>query len=172
MSYAIIVDDNVQSYPVNPFFAHPNTSFPADFAGGEVDGVTYARVQATDRPEIDAELQAVEEAAPVRVDGVWTQQWAVRDLTPDELAARRQTQRESMVISRFQGEAALYQAGLLDDVEALIADPATDPLVKIAWNRVTEFRRLSPMIAGIAQALGWTDEQLDQLFETAAGIEA
>ena len=170
MSYAIIVDDNVQSYPVNPFFAHPNTSFPADFAGGEVDGVTYARVQATDRPEIDAEWQAVEEAAPVRVDGVWTQQWAVRDLTPGELAARRQTRRESMVISRFQGEAALYQAGLLDDVEALIAQ--SDPLVQIAWQRVTEFRRLSPMIASIAQALGWTDEQLDALFETAAGIDA
>ena len=55
-------------------------------------------------------------------------------------------------------------------MEALIA--GADPLVQIAWQRVTEFRRLSPMIASIAQALGWTDAQLDALFETAAGIDA
>lgn len=79
---------------------------------------------------------------------------------------------DEMVVSRFQGEAALHLAGLLDDVEALMADPATDPMIKIAWKRVTEFRRSSPMVAGIAQMLDWTTEQVDQLFLVARGIEA
>lgn len=77
-----------------------------------------------------------------------------------------------LVVSRFQARAALHLAGLLDDVERLIADPATDPIIKIAWETVTEFRRSSPSVALIAQALNWTDEALDDLFLTARQIEA
>lgn len=72
------------------------------------------------------------------------------------------------VVTPFQAKAALLDAGLLDDIEALMADLATDRTVVLAWNNVTEFRRLSPMVAGIASALGWSDEQLDGLFEAAA----
>lgn len=76
------------------------------------------------------------------------------------------------VVTPFQAKAALLDAGLLDDIETLMADPTTDRTVVLAWNTVTEFRRLSPMVAGIAAALGWTDEQLDSLFEAAALISA
>ena len=40
--------------------------------------------------------------------------------------------------------------------------------VVLAWNNAIQFERLSPMVAGIATALGWSDEQLDTLFEAAA----
>lgn len=152
--------------------AFPQVSFPADMGESALADVGVAAVQPVEPPAFDPETERAEELPPALVNGAWTQQWAVRDLTPEELAARLQARREAMVVSRFQAEAALHLAGVLDDVEAVIADPATDPLVQIAWNRVTEFRRLSPMIAGIALALGWSDAQLDQLFETAAGIEA
>ena len=80
--------------------------------------------------------------------------------------------RQTMNVTPFQAKAALLQAALLDDVEALISDPAADPLVKLAWTNALEYRRLSPMVEGIKTALGWTDEQLDSLFEQAALISA
>lgn len=76
------------------------------------------------------------------------------------------------VVSRFQARAALHLAGLLTAVEALMADPATDTLARLAWTDAQEFRRTSPTLLAMASALSLTDAQLDQLFITAAGIEA
>jgi len=76
------------------------------------------------------------------------------------------------VVSRFQARAALHLAGLLPQVEALMADPATDTLARLAWTDAQEFRRTSPTLLAMASALSLTDAQLDQLFITAAGIEA
>lgn len=75
-------------------------------------------------------------------------------------------------VSRFQARAALHLAGLLDEVQALMDDPATDKLAKLAWQDAQDFRRISPTVLGMGAALGWSDAQLDQLFITAAGIEA
>lgn len=76
------------------------------------------------------------------------------------------------VVSRFQARAALHLAGLLTAVESMMADPATDTLARLAWTDAQEFRRTSPTLVAMASALSLTDEQLDQLFVTAAGIEA
>ncbi len=76
------------------------------------------------------------------------------------------------VVSRFQARAALHLAGLLDDVEAVMALPETPVLAKLAWADAQEFKRNSPSLLGIAGALGLTETQLDDLFTTAAGIEA
>ena len=76
------------------------------------------------------------------------------------------------VVSRFQARAALHLAGLLPSVEALMAAPEADPLARLAWADAIEFRRDSPTLVAMAAALSLTDEQLDQLFITAAGIDA
>lgn len=76
------------------------------------------------------------------------------------------------VVSRFQARAALHMAGLLDDVEAMMALPETPVLAKLAWADAQEFKRNSPSLLGIAGALGLTEQQIDDLFTTAAGIEA
>lgn len=76
------------------------------------------------------------------------------------------------VVSRFQARAALHLAGLLEQVEALMRDPETDVIAKLAWWDAQEFRRQSPTIAAMAKALGLTDAQIDELFIAAAGIEA
>jgi len=75
-------------------------------------------------------------------------------------------------VSRFQARAALHLAGLLDQVETLMADPATDVLARLAWSDAQEFVRTSPTIATMAAALGLSDAQVDDLFRTAAGISA
>jgi hypothetical protein len=74
------------------------------------------------------------------------------------------------VVSRFQARAALHIDGHLAAVEALVAQ--ADPITRLAWADAQEFRRSSPAIAGIAQALGWSEAYLDDLFSRAAVIEA
>jgi hypothetical protein len=74
------------------------------------------------------------------------------------------------VVTRFQARAALLQAGLLPQVEALMANAT--PMAKIAWSDVQEFRRTSPLLLSMAAAMNLTSAQLDQLFITASGIEA
>ena len=75
-------------------------------------------------------------------------------------------------VSRFQARAALLQTGYLDDIEAYMADPATDPFVRIAWQDAQVFKRQSPTVLSLQPLLGLTDEQLDDLFRFAATIEA
>lgn len=76
------------------------------------------------------------------------------------------------VVSRFQARAALHLAGLLPQVDALMADPATDMLARLAWQDAAEFRRTSPVLLAMSAALGLTDAQLDDLFTTAHGVTA
>jgi hypothetical protein len=79
--------------------------------------------------------------------------------------------RVPQTVSRFQARAALHLAGLLETIEGAIAI-STDDMVKLAWNEAQEFKRLSPTVLAISAGLGLTDEQLDDLFITAATIEA
>jgi len=76
------------------------------------------------------------------------------------------------VVSRFQARAALYQAGLLDTVEAIMDLPETDMMAKIAWADAQEFKRTSPTIAAMAAVIGFTEAQLDDLFISAATLDA
>jgi len=48
---------------------------------------TYALVTPVQMPECNYEIQCVEELPPVQIEGVWTQQFLVRNLTVEELEA-------------------------------------------------------------------------------------
>lgn len=80
--------------------------------------------------------------------------------------------RERMVVGPYQARAALHGAGLLALVEQYMASEDADPLAVLAWQNATEFRRLSNVVQAVSQALGLTDEQLDELFKVAATLEA
>lgn len=63
----------------------PNISFAKPF----VPPAEYQHVQPTEQPGHDAFLETVVEDPPLQVSGIWTQQWSVRDATPEEMAARK-----------------------------------------------------------------------------------
>lgn len=67
-------------------------------------------------------------------------------------------------VSIYQGKAAMLQLNLLDDVDAYMIRPSTPALTKLAWREATRFERSSAMIAQAKADLGWSDEQVDQLF--------
>ena len=70
-------------------------------------------------------------------------------------------------VSPLQAKAELLDRGLLDDVEAIV-NASENPILPLAWNTASEFNRQSPMIVGVAQAMGWDDAYLDDLFTEAA----
>lgn len=77
-----------------------------------------------------------------------------------------------VVVSRFQAKVALDAWQLLDDVEAIMADPATPLMYRMAWAEATEFYRDSATVAALGQMLALTDAQLDELFIYAGGVQA
>lgn len=87
-------------------------------------------------------------------------------------AAARAAARVPQEVTRFQARAALHGAGLLEPIEAMMADPQTPMLTKLAWQDAQTFKRQSPTVLTLAGALGLSSAALDQLFTTASGIEA
>lgn len=75
------------------------------------------------------------------------------------------------VVSRFQAKAALHQAGLLEQIQALMADPATPFLTRLAWEEAQEFSLDSPALQAAAAALGIDAESLSMFFVSAATIK-
>ena len=164
---------------------YPDTSFPVQLSPEILDSFDADPVLNAPQPE-HGEFEIVAQEGAVQDSlGNWVQNWVVRPMfveyTDDEgivhtveeqqaayVAQQAQQKRQSMNVTPFQAKDALLDAGLLDDIEALMADPLTDRVVVLAWNNAIQFERLSPMVAGIAAALGWSDEQLDTLFEAAA----
>jgi hypothetical protein len=62
----------------------------------------------------------------------------------------------------------LLQQGLLDQIEAMIAEQ--DRATQITWQFASEFRRDDPLLAQLAATLGLTDEQVDNFFIAAARL--
>lgn len=80
--------------------------------------------------------------------------------------------RNSATCTPFQGRVVLANAGLLEQIEAIINVPATSQESRIAWEYALEWRRMSPMILNPSAALEMTDEQVDDLFRQAQEISA
>lgn len=74
-------------------------------------------------------------------------------------------------VSRFQARAALFERGLLDQVNALMQLPETPMIAKLAWQDAQEFERNSNLVAQIGATLGLSSEYIDDLFRLAASIK-
>ena len=59
---------------------------------------------------------------------------------------------------------------MLESAELAVSN--SDQLTKLAWADAQEFRRDSPILQSIAQALDLTSDDLDDLFKTASQIIA
>jgi hypothetical protein len=53
---------------------------------------TYAVVNVPDTPDYDSSKQTIYQSAPEQVNGVWSVQWIIRDLTTEELASMKAAQ--------------------------------------------------------------------------------
>ena len=150
---------------------HPNTSFPLVLSEELLNDFGADPVFEGPQPTLTADQYAQADGVE-EINGQWFTKYIAVDYTAEEIAARVDQWRQSAVVTPFQGKAALFQAGLLDDVESLIADASTDTITKLAWANAIEWKRMSPMIVSLATALSLTDEQVDTLFKEASSVEA
>lgn len=68
-------------------------------------------------------------------------------------------------VSAAQFRLALLEIGLLDDVEAFVAQAPRE--IKLNWEYRQEFDRDHPLVIGGALALGKTPEEMDAVFALA-----
>ena len=72
--------------------------------------------------------------------------------------------RERAKLSRAEFKLALLDIGELDSVKAAMADPSADPRAVILWEDALEFKRTNKDLLALADELGYTEEQLDEIF--------
>jgi hypothetical protein len=92
--------------------------------------------------------------------------------TPEEeAAAEASSPPVPQVITNFQARAVLIAQGYFDDVNDFVAGLG-DATATAAWEYANEVTRSGALVAAVRAALGLTDQQMDDLFIAAAGIEA
>ena len=75
-------------------------------------------------------------------------------------------------VTRFQALATLAAGGWLDVVHTYVDNlPRTD-ITRLAFENATDWERSSPTVNALAQMLGLSDAQVDDLFTAAAQVSA
>ena len=137
---------------------NPNVSFPKFPSNDILASYNVYPVVDASKPDNDI----VTQGPIVEIDGIWTQTYTGRDLTAEE-------KRQSMKVTMRQARLALHQAGKLSLVDdAINVTPEPDKsLISIEWEYASTVDRMSPWVSTMGAALGLSDDELDQLFETA-----
>lgn len=84
--------------------AFVNTSLPSELHDSVLLDFGVCAILPSPIPEHDPTFQIVEEGQPLRIDGLWTQQWDVRDKTAEELAAVRDSLHDQRRTARADAE--------------------------------------------------------------------
>ena len=117
-------------------------------------------------PDDEAAIRALEEEAiALRAElRAYLPPYPAPDPPPEVIVPQRITARQARL--------ALLEAGLLDDVDAIIeALPANVRAhVRIEWDRATHVERGSAVTQMVAAAMGLTSAQVDALFVAAAAL--
>lgn len=85
-------------------------------------------------------------------------------------AMRLAARRAAMKCTRLQGRLALGET-ICATLDAMAANPATPWATREALNNSIEWSRTSPMIATLGAALGYSDAQMDALFDVAVTLQ-
>ena len=159
---AVVYDDEFRRL-------HPNTSFPLVLSNDVLNDFYADPVLEGPQPELTSNQYAQYDGV-VEANGQWFTHYIAVDYTSEELAIMLNNWREQAICTPFQGRVALSNAGLLTQVQTAIN--AADEKTKLAWEYATEWRRNSPMITELGAALSLSDQQIDDLFKSAAQITA
>ena len=142
-------------------------------ADGKAEQFKVCPFYATSKPAHDPLTQAVVDSEPVLIDGVWTQQWEVIALSPEQIAANRKALVPASV-TRRKARQALLLSGITKEMVTTalqnIPDPLERGLAMIEWEDSLEFERDRPLVAAMGALFGLNEEQLDELFITAGSL--
>jgi hypothetical protein len=162
---------------------NPDTSLPKTWTAATLDFLGVDPVLPTAKPTL-GEFEVAVAAAPVLDEGNWVDAWTVQPMfvDNDESTAAEQeaaytasllaTTRASVKITMRQCRLALLADGKLAAVDAAIsALPEPDKTAAATeWEYAHEVHRASPFVALLGAAIGYTDVEVDALFEQAGAL--
>lgn len=143
--------------------AFANTSFPSDLHDSVLLDFGVCAILPSPIPEHDPAVQIAEEGQPLRIDGLWTQQWDVRDKTAEELDQVRQQLHEQRRNARTSAE----MAGFLFQDKRI--DSGRDSILRITQAALLASQALA---AGQPFAVAWVCADDTVLELDAAGMMA
>ena len=131
--------------------------------------------QDTTAPQNPNVVDSVGNPAPSKYHVLENGIWVISDEDAEILADEKyQAYLQSLKpLTRRQFKLALLENGLLDQIEnsiSAIEDDQTRARIQIEYTEATEFHRTSDSVAYMCQLLGLTDEQVDQMWESALAL--
>ena len=166
-----------------------NVSLPRVWTQATLEGLGVDPILEGERPE-PAEYEVVVKDTVTQVDGNWTQTYktapmftATADATVDEQIAEYEAnqlaqKRRSLSASNENLRLQLDRIGVYGVMSAAVAtldakaeyEGVDVTPYAIHWGYATTIKRLDTWVTEVAQAAGISDEQLDDLFEAASGV--
>lgn len=146
--HALIENGAVKQYPYGLGqlkAANPLTSFPAQANDEMLASYGVQRVFFSTPPTI-TDTQVLEEGTPVFADDRWTQVWAVRDMTAEEVASRNDAQAAAVRADR--------NAKLSASDWTQVADAPVD---KAAWAAYRQALRDVTAQEGFPWTINWPE---------------
>ena len=166
-----------------------NVSLPRVWTQATLEGLGVDPVLEGGKPEA-GEYEVVVKDTVTQVNGNWTQAYktapmftATEDATVEEQIAEYEAsklaqKRQSLSASNENLRLQLDQIGVYGVMSAAVAtldakaeyEGVDVTPYAIHWGYATTINRLDPWVTEVAEAAGITDEQLDDLFEAASGV--
>ena len=143
-------------------------SLPDEVELSTMRGIAKEIVYA-DRPEIDNSTQVIE-LSWTETDTQKIEVVTVRDKTALEIEQGLNAKRRGSSITMRQARLYLSAENLLIEIEQAIASLPEEQksVVQIEWQHGRIVERMSSTVELLQEILGWTDNQLDEMFDAAA----
>ena len=91
----------------------------------------------------------------------------ISDEAIEKAVVKRIDELKVKVITPLQAKLQLHKLGMLDEVEAMVAN---DTEVRLYWEYALVIERNHPVLQSVVQQLGLTDAQVDEMFAAASKL--
>ena len=176
---ALIKNNAVAQYPYS--FTqlrrdNPSVSYPGDPSNAKLEEWGVFDVHPSPPPNRDPITQKAEEQTPVLIEGVWTQQWSVVDLPPDEVEANERQEERRKEQKAVQRASDIAARKVADDVLETLPDEDVETLTFLypKWSgegvalEIDDLVRHDSILYKVAQAhttqADWTPPDTPALF--------
>lgn len=147
------------------FNTYKNVSFPSPLTSEDLISYGYGIYEEAVQPEIGTTEKILKGDVIQDSRGVWLTQWKVVPMTLFEIQQSIVVPQE---VTMRQACLALENAGLLDDVEAIVA--TLPRAYQIEWQRASVVLRDNALVEMVRQQNSMTEAQIDDLFVLAATL--
>jgi hypothetical protein len=142
--------------------ANPGTSFPRDMTNFDASDWHCYPVQDTTPPEAPGKV--AQRIMAKLINGIWHECWELVDAPLEPVPT---------IVTMRQARLVLLQAGLLDQVEGILAaieDSFERSSAQITWEYSTEVERDNPLVILLSSAFNLTTDQVDSMFRQAINL--